>query len=661
MYLSRLYIENYRSIQKTDLKFEPGKNVIVGRNNSGKSNILKAIDLILGEYSPTYNKSENITDNDFFQSNISAPIFIWAEIQREGLSDGSLEKIDFTEVCKTAYSRVFANREHTQPHRIRIDNFGRNEKFGIFEFTTDKGQARFDSGEFYKKWIGGKAYCKGWTFEKEFSDKSNFALAFLAYRTNDELKKELVFLYRETLNEDWIVGLGCNLRNSIIQSAIIPAFRDPKDQLRINSYTWFGKLLKAYIKTDSKALSDAFLSVKSASDELFKDLKNTISEKEIDVAFPNTTISFQFNPNTKQDIHKSTLIYVNDGFNSELKEKGAGIQSAVIISLYDFYVRNIAHSGSSLLAVEEPELYLHPHGRRVISDRLSRFVSTGKNQVIITTHTAEFLSNIYETQNIICVRKSDAATTAKNIYFNTPKRKQILIKKQNAELFFADSVILTEGADKYFIEEAARCFANNRLFCTDGGEPIKLSENWLNDHNVSIINCGGKNELWKYAEILTELDIKFIATADFDFLRAGLNEYFHNLNFEQSQADRLNALKSKIASVCPKGQYKSLEQFEDDDFKKEILSYLNSLETFNIYIFTGELEHFYKKKPVFDKEAGVIETLGALIEQNKPLEDFIMLDEYFLMFSNFISLTQGLTVYEECNVATSVSAGSQIQ
>ena len=67
MHLSRLYIENYRSIEKIDLKFERGKNVIVGRNNSGKSNILKAIDLVLGEYSPTYNKSENIVESDFFE------------------------------------------------------------------------------------------------------------------------------------------------------------------------------------------------------------------------------------------------------------------------------------------------------------------------------------------------------------------------------------------------------------------------------------------------------------------------------------------------------------------------------------------------------------------------------------------------------------------
>jgi putative ATP-dependent endonuclease of OLD family len=53
------------------------KNIIVGKNNAGKSNIIKAIDLVLGESSPTWHKSENITVNDFFNGDTSKPIFIF--------------------------------------------------------------------------------------------------------------------------------------------------------------------------------------------------------------------------------------------------------------------------------------------------------------------------------------------------------------------------------------------------------------------------------------------------------------------------------------------------------------------------------------------------------------------------------------------------------
>ncbi len=649
MYLSRLYIENYRSVQKADLKFERGKNIIVGRNNSGKSNILKAIDLILGEYSPTYNKSENLTDNDFYLGKTNIPIFIWCEINRDCTEKGILEPLDFSSVAKSAFYKLYNDRDCHSEIRVKVTDFKRAEKLAIFNYSTERGQASLDEGNVFKKWVGEKKYCKGWSFDKEFSDKSCFAIAFFAHKPIDgELKKEMVFLFKETKEDDWAIGLNCNIRNILLQSAVIPAFRDPKDQLRISAYSWFGKLLKAYVKTDDKDLKDAFSAVKDASNKLFSDLQEKVSGEEINIAFPNTTISFQFNPDTKQDIHKSTLIYVNDGFNSELKDKGAGIQSAVTISLYDFYVQNVAHRGSSLLAVEEPELYLHPHGRRVIANRLSKFVNNGKNQVIITTHTPEFLSNMHETQNIIAVRKEEAATSATNIYFNTPKRKQILIKKQNAEMFFADAVILTEGADKYFVEEAARIFGRD-FFYQNEDKRCCLGENWINDFNISILNCGGKTELWKYVEILRELNIKYITTADFDFLREGLNDYFTKLNYQQGFSDRLNSLKSKIATVVIKGKYKHIKQIGDETLIKEVEDFLYRIIEEDIFIFTGELENFYIENPSFDKEGGVIQTLGRLLEESKTISELVDISEYLELFENFVSLNLGFKRHIENN------------
>lgn len=654
MHLSRLYIENYRSIEKIDLKLERGKNVIVGRNNSGKSNILKAIDLVLGEYSPTYNKSENIVESDFFDNKLDKQIFIWCEIERNTTQEGFLEPINFKEIEKTAFFRVYLDKYSTQEIRVSISDFNSSEKNKIFEFCSEEGQAKIDNNQYGKKWLGGKPYCKA-SYETEFADKAKFAIAFTAFK-NDEnkIQKELVLLYREDSNNHWIQGINCNIRNVLIQSAIIPAFRDPKDQLRINQYSWFGKLLKAYIRTDSEELNNAFKLVKEASDELFLGLKEKVAEKEIDIAFPNTTVSFQFNPDTKQDIHKSTLIYVNDGFNSELKDKGAGIQSAVIISLYDFYVRNIVHSGSSLLAVEEPELYLHPHGRRVLSNRLSRFIDNGKNQIILTTHSSEFLSSIHETQNIIVAQKNNLATQAHNIYFDSPKRKQILIKKQNAEMFFADAVILTEGADKYFIEEAAKSFGRQLEFLTVDGEIIKLGENWLNDFNISIINCGGKAELWKYSEILNEISIRHIVTADFDFLRDGLSNYFTKLGFEQSYSDKLNALKSSISEKV-QGKYKYIEQLDAfNELKLNVVEYLETICKNDIFIFTGELENFYIVKPSLDKEGGVIETMGKLIEDSKSIEYYVDTEEYNSMFKQFVKSAFNFDVYNSLEVAEKI-------
>ncbi|ADH61551.1 SMC domain protein [Thermoanaerobacter mathranii subsp. mathranii str. A3] len=66
MYLHRVIIKNFRSIEYIDITFAKGKNIIVGKNNCGKSNIIKAIDLVLGQSNPAYVKNENITEKDFF-------------------------------------------------------------------------------------------------------------------------------------------------------------------------------------------------------------------------------------------------------------------------------------------------------------------------------------------------------------------------------------------------------------------------------------------------------------------------------------------------------------------------------------------------------------------------------------------------------------------
>ena len=84
MYISRVIIKNYRSIKDLTLSFNSGKNVIVGKNNSGKSNIIKAIDIVLGESSPTYAKYNNITENDFYSNNSESAnnIMIFCELQK---------------------------------------------------------------------------------------------------------------------------------------------------------------------------------------------------------------------------------------------------------------------------------------------------------------------------------------------------------------------------------------------------------------------------------------------------------------------------------------------------------------------------------------------------------------------------------------------------
>ncbi len=83
MYLSRVIIRNYRSIEYLSVEFNKGKNAIVGKNNAGKTNLINAINLVLGEYSPKYIKSRNVDEKNFFNVDTNRTISIFCELTRD--------------------------------------------------------------------------------------------------------------------------------------------------------------------------------------------------------------------------------------------------------------------------------------------------------------------------------------------------------------------------------------------------------------------------------------------------------------------------------------------------------------------------------------------------------------------------------------------------
>ena len=72
MKISRVVIKNFRSIKS--LEFSPKEIcILVGENNAGKSNILSALNFLLGE---TWPSSRSIDRSDYYNEDITQPIEI---------------------------------------------------------------------------------------------------------------------------------------------------------------------------------------------------------------------------------------------------------------------------------------------------------------------------------------------------------------------------------------------------------------------------------------------------------------------------------------------------------------------------------------------------------------------------------------------------------
>lgn len=591
MYLSRLFIRNFRSLKQLDLSFSPGKNILVGRNNAGKSNIIKAINLVLGENSPDYKKSENLTADDFFSSGKSTEdrIVIWCELTRR-----QNEALDYENLYGSCTGYHVSIDTYSQPIRYQVD-LECKQLPSLFEIFREGRN---------NKWINATDIAKG-ELNKVLEPMYQFAYAFIATNHDGSIEKSLRLFYREDDTRGWVMSFYSPFRNEFVQSALIPSFRDPQNQLRINAWTWYGKLLKSVTANSEheEELRDAMNSVKTASNKIFADVEKKVTSSSIKTTFPGTSLHFQFNTETKSDLYKSCVIYVDDGFKSQLTEKGSGIQSLVIVGLFTYYTREVNTIGSALLCIEEPELFLHPHGRRVMNTNLNVFLDDSRNQAILSTHSTEFFNSPSD-GNLILVRKTDCETNAINI--STKQFKDILLDNDQNELFFADKVILCEGLESYILRWVAEeCFP---------GE--------LDKQNISIIRAFGKDNFKKIVKQLLSLKIECYILADFDFFlrdKEELSKLYSckahdnvtNLPlsfFEQTHlfGDEGNKIISKISKLrndlkesYPKIFYegKCVLDIPEGGVQKNILELLKELGSHGLCILSGEIENLFIDSP----------------------------------------------------------------
>lgn len=73
MRITRIIIDNYKSIKHIDITLSPKVNAFIGENSVGKSNILSAIEWMLGPIYPSFN---NFAREDYYKGDISLRVNI---------------------------------------------------------------------------------------------------------------------------------------------------------------------------------------------------------------------------------------------------------------------------------------------------------------------------------------------------------------------------------------------------------------------------------------------------------------------------------------------------------------------------------------------------------------------------------------------------------
>lgn len=111
MKISRIIIRNWRSVKDAD--FEPADmTILVGANNAGKTNILSAINFLMGDRWPL---PANLLDSDFYQSDRRREIFIQLDFE-----DAPYSRLDFDTSRERYVFQAYDARG--QPVRGGFDN-----------------------------------------------------------------------------------------------------------------------------------------------------------------------------------------------------------------------------------------------------------------------------------------------------------------------------------------------------------------------------------------------------------------------------------------------------------------------------------------------------------------------------------------------------------
>lgn len=194
---------------------------------------------------------------------------------------------------------------------------------------------------------------------------------------------------------------------TLFETNFIWADTNPNDEATFGATTLCGMLLKeiaqAHITTSEyREFQDSFNSVFNNPDSELRQKIAVVEQKVQHIfteQFGQADIHFRFDELKIDSFFKSASIFIDDGVDIPMSEKGNGMQRSVALALLQVYAEELARDEERgqtkpfYLFIDEPELFLHPKGQTKLLEALLEISKT--KQVFLTTHSPYFLVTPY--------------------------------------------------------------------------------------------------------------------------------------------------------------------------------------------------------------------------------------------------------------------------
>jgi len=555
--ICNISVKNFRTLK--DFQADMGKyNVIIGKNNTGKSNLLWAIYFFYNFNELTIEDITKDENGDPIKDENGNPVSIeitltfddLTELERQNNAkyyyDGKIKVclrgfIDENNKFQKEFHGFIQDYKLIFPENFENDNL--KQILTNSKTPLKRGEIKDfpELSEIIKEiQPSGKISNDTWNKSRE---------RYL--EQHPEIRKDSI----EKESEDKYQGFIKTNQPDVIGSCIlIPALDIPSRSFDTSKkQTPLTELFQLILKNCE---SDNTIS-------MFKDLQKTICDErqskiqEIESKFENELKDWNTKVNIQlkeQEIGESFPIYCdvffNDGFSTDLKRKGTGLQRYIFFKLLKIYnERKLGDDISLILLFEEPEAHLHPQFQREIASILKKLAIENEMnyQIFITTHSPQFV-DIENLDEIFIFNKGENGYTQYNkcnLNFSDLKEKIktiLFFDPHVSEIFFAERVILVEGQSELVVI--------NTL----------IKEEKLDDTNKSIICVYSKNNVLTYLNILNELTIPYSILIDMDpywepyFVSPNekrLKEKKRAFRKTKKIIKKIDGLKGHLIIICP--------------------------------------------------------------------------------------------------------------
>lgn len=239
--------------------------------------------------------------------------------------------------------------------------------------------------------------------QNSFIELVNESGELISRRCTSELKKIYLHNGNEYTNPS---GIDAPFK-ALFDTNFIWADTNPNSEAAFGASTLCGLLLKEIAKTHTD--TEEYREFQKSFNRLFNsdgsELRKKLSDVEEDLQdvfkeqFGEAKINFKFDELKIDSFFKNASIFINDGIDIPMSEKGSGMQRTMALALLQVYANRLANSNELsktkpfYLFIDEPELCLHPKGQSKLFKALLEISKT--QQIFLTTHSPYFLVTPY--------------------------------------------------------------------------------------------------------------------------------------------------------------------------------------------------------------------------------------------------------------------------